>query len=288
MISVIILHHNKAEYSRACLLSLLHSSARPLEIINVDNGSRDATSGVLAEWEIAAREFGIETQRLNYLENIGAVRGRNEAMRIARGDYFVFLDNDTIIAQQNWLELSQHFLEADEKRGIAAMKLLFPWSPFDIECCGAAVSPRGRVQYLGRGEERDSMQAPQQIQCAISAAWMMPRRVYETIGELDEIYSPVQYEDLDYCYAARKAGFEVWTLPSVEIFHFEHTTTAGSGDINFKYVTAKNSLIFKQRWSTLFALENATTEEAAQWRVLPKRNIESVDWQSLISRNKSS
>ena len=285
MISVIILHHNKAEYSRACLQSMLHSSARPVEIINVDNGSRDATAGVLDAWEISAHDAKIETRRLNFAENIGAVRGRNEAMKIARGEYLVFLDNDTIIAQQNWLELSQQFLEADKKRGIAVMKLLFPWSPFAIECCGAAISPRGRVQYLGRGQARDSIQAPQQIQCAISAAWMMPRRVYETVGELNEIYSPVQYEDLDYCYAARQAGFEVWTLPSVEIFHFEHTTTAGSGDINFKYVTAKNSITFKQRWSTLFAEENAATEAAAQWRVLPKRNIEEVDWQSLIPRN---
>lgn len=282
MISVIILHHDKAEYSRACLQSLLHSSARPLEIINVNNGSRDATAGVLDEWETAAQQAGIETQRLNYPENIGAVRGRNEAMKIARGEYFVFLDNDTIIAQKDWLETSQQFLEADPKRGIVAMKLLFPWPPFDIECCGAAISPRGRVQYLGRGQARHAMQAPQQIQCAISAAWMMRRSVYETIGELDEIYSPVQYEDLDYCYRARGAGFEVWSLPSVEVFHFEHTTTSGSGDINFKYVTAKNSITFKQRWSTLFAEENATTEEAAQWRVLPKQDIEAVNWQNLI------
>jgi GT2 family glycosyltransferase len=99
---------------------------------------------------------------------------------------------------------------------------------------------------------------------------------------LDEVYSPVQYEDLDYCYRARQAGFEIWTCPGVEIFHFEHTTTAGSGDINFKYVTTKNGLTFKQRWSERFARENATTEDAAQWRVLPKHGIEEVDWRALI------
>jgi GT2 family glycosyltransferase len=282
MISIIVLHHNKAEYSRACLHSLLQTSSRPLEIINVNNGSADATAEILDTWQSAARAAGIETQRLDFPTNIGAIAGRNAAMQTARGAYFVFLDNDTLIFQDDWLEKLRAFLEEDENRGIVAPKLLFPWEPFAIECCGAAISPRGRVEYSGRGAARDSLQAPQRIQCAISAAWMMPRRVYEAIGGLDEIYSPVQYEDLDYCYRARQADLEIWTCPSVELFHFEHTTTAGSGDINFKYVTTKNGLTFKKRWGEHFVRENATTEDAAQWRVLPKRGIEDVDWKKLM------
>jgi GT2 family glycosyltransferase len=281
MISLIVLHHNKSEYSRACLHSLKRSSFRPLEIINVDNGSTDATAGVLDAWRDSACEDGIATQRLDFSTNIGAISGRNEAMKVARGEHFVFLDNDTLIFQSDWLEKLCAFLEEDKTRGIVAPKLLFPWKPFAIECCGAAISPRGRVEYWGRGAERDSLLQPQRIQCAISAAWMMSRRVYETIGGLDEIYSPVQYEDLDYCYRARAAGFEIWTCPSVELFHFEHTTTAGSDDINFKYVTTKNGLTFKRRWSEHFARESATSEEAAQWRVLPKHGIEAVDWEKL-------
>ncbi len=203
-------------------------------------------------------------------------------MKIASGDFFVFLDNDTLLVQADWLQEMQRFLEADSRRGIIAPKLLFPWTPFDIECCGAAISPSGRVEYSGRGKPRHALQNPQQIQCAISAAWMMPRCVYETIGGLDEIYSPVQYEDLDYCYRAREAGFEIWSLPTVEVFHFEHTTTAGSGDINFKYVTAKNAVTFKKRWGAQFKKENVTTEAAAQWQTLPKRAIEDLDWRELI------
>jgi GT2 family glycosyltransferase len=283
MISVIVLHHDKAEYSRACLHSLLVSQARPLEIINVDNGSRDDTARVLDEWEKRAESENIETRRLNFATNIGAVEGRNAAMQIARGEHFVFLDNDTLIFQSDWLEQLRAFLDADEKRAIVAPRLLFPWPPFEIECCGAAVSPRGRVEYIGRGAARESVREPRQIQCAISAAWMMPRKIYEQVGGLDEIYSPVQYEDLDFCYRVRESGWEVWTLPSVELFHFEHTTTAGSGDINFKYVTTKNGLTFKKRWSAHFENENATTEEAAQWRVLSKRGIEDVDWRDLVA-----
>jgi GT2 family glycosyltransferase len=282
MISVIILHHSKARYSKACLISLLQSTARPLQVINVDNGSTDDTAKVLSEWEKIARAKGIDVATLPQTENIGAVRGRNIALEQSAGDYIVFLDNDTLIFQPQWLDDLREFLETHPSCGVVAPKLLFPWQPFAVECCGCALSPQGRVAYLGRGAERNSATSPQPIQAAISAAWMMPRAVYEKLGGLDEIYSPVQYEDLDYCYRARAAGFEVWTDPAVKLFHFEHTTTAGSGDVNFRYVTSRNALTFKKRWKSTFEVEAGTENANYAWQQLPKLGIEDVDWERLI------
>lgn len=281
MISIIILHHNKADYSRACLDSLLNATARPLEVINVDNGSRDATPTLLDDWERRAGELGIETKRLRYSANIGAIAGRNNAMAVATGDFLVFLDNDTVVVQPRWLEQLRGFLTAHPGAAIVTPKLLFPWEPYSIECCGCGVSARGRIQYIGRGEARDSVTEPFEIQCAISAAWMMPRSVYETLGALDEVYSPVQFEDLDYCYRARAAGFTVHCAPETEIYHFEHTTTAQSDDINFRYVTTKNGMTFKARWESVFREEHGPSDEAAQWKILPKHGIEAVDWETL-------
>ena len=282
MISVIILHHSKARYSQACLVSLLQTTPRPLQVINVDNGSADDTVKVLLEWQETARAQGIEVLTLPQTENIGAVRGRNVAMEASTGDYIVFLDNDMLICQPTWLDDLRSFLESHSSCGIVAPKLLFPWKPFLIECCGCAVSPQGRVAYLGRGEQRDSVIDSQQIQAAISAAWMMTRGVYEKLGGLDEIYSPVQYEDLDYCYRARAAGFEVWTNPAVELFHFEHTTTAGSDDVNFRYVTSRNALTFKKRWKSTFEAETGMENANFTWQQLPKFGVDEVDWEQLI------
>ena len=280
--SVILLHHNKVDYSRACLVSLLATSARPLQIINVDNGSSDGTDALLDEWQQEARARDIEVQTLRYAENIGAVRGRNVALEVATGSHLAFLDNDTIIAGADWLQELASALDARAEIGVVAPKLLFPWAPYSIECCGCAVSPQGRIQYLARGEARVARSQPMQVQCAISAAWLMKRALVEQIGVLDEAFSPVQYEDLDYCYRARAAGWQVWTAPNVEIYHFEHTTTAGSDDINFGYVTAKNGVLFKKRWGQTFAAEAGTTEAEAMWQSLPKKEIRELDWRALL------
>lgn len=280
--SLVILHHDKAAYSRACLQSVLCCSARPLQVVNVDNGSGDQTPQILQEFAAEAASLGIQVENLRFETNIGAVAGRNEALKVASGEFIAFLDNDTLIAQSDWLEKLAYFLEVTTDCAVVVPKLLFPWAPHDIECCGAAVSPRGKIQYLGRGEARGSRNEKCEIQCAISAAWLMRRAVIEAIGVLDEAFSPVQYEDLDFCYRARAAGWTIWSAPDVEIFHFEHTTTAGSGDINFAYVTAKNGVLFKKRWGAMFETENGPSEAEANWQTLPKMAIEEIDWRALL------
>lgn len=283
--SLVILHHDKAAYSRACLESVLRSSARPLQVINVDNGSSDQTPQILEQFQAEAAPLGIHVDTLHFDSNIGAVRGRNEALQVASGQLIAFLDNDTLIAQNDWLEKLAFFLEFTTDCAVVVPKLLFPWAPHDIECCGAAVSPKGKIQYLGRGQARGAIDENRELQCAISAAWLMRREVVEQIGALDEAFSPVQYEDLDFCYRARAAGWTVWSAPNVEVFHFEHTTTAGSGDINFAYVTAKNGVLFKKRWGATFASENGPSEAEAGWQTLPKVTIEELDWRALLPPN---
>ncbi len=282
LVSLVLLHCNKAAYSRACLRSLLHCSHRPLEVINVDNGSHDATPQVLEDWQHPAREHNIASQTLSFDLNIGAIRGRNEAMAQAGGEFIAFLDNDTLIAQPDWIERLLRFLDENPRCGVVAPLLEFPFEPRLIECAGVGISAQGRVQYIGRGEPSHSLSEPFQAQALISAAWMMRRSLIEQIGMLDEAFSPVQYEDLDFCYRAREAGWECWVEPRARVLHFEHTTTAGSEDINFRYVTTKNGLLFKKRWQHLFEREDGPSEAQTAWKTIEKKSIEDIDMECLL------
>jgi GT2 family glycosyltransferase len=105
----------------------------------------------------------------------------------------------------------------------------------------------------------------------------MRRAVYEEIGPLDEAYNPVQFEDIDYCYRARQRGWRVLYEPSVEMYHFENVTTAGSDDIPFKRQTIKNGLLFKRRWWEQIQRDATLPDEAARWLPLPRKNVEEVN-----------
>lgn len=282
LVSLVLLHCNKAAYSRACLASLLRGSHHPLQVINVDNGSRDDTPQVLADWQAQAHSCGIECETLRFGSNIGAILGRNEAMARAKGEFIAFLDNDTLLSQRDWIERLLSFLQANPRCGIVAPLLQFPFEPFAIECAGVGISRTGRVQYIGRGELPQSLSQPFQAQALISAAWLMRRSLIDEIGMLDQAFSPVQYEDLDFCYRARQKNWECWVEPRARLLHFEHTTTAGSQDINFRYVTAKNGVLFKKRWAQTFAHEDGPSEAETAWREMEKKSLEEVDTERLL------
>jgi GT2 family glycosyltransferase len=283
LVSVIVLHHNKAAYTQACLRSLLRTDAAPFEVIAVDNGSTDATPQVLEAFQREAAPRGIECRILRNATNVGAVTGRNQAMAGARGEFFVFMDNDVLVKDRDWMTRLRAKLDRDPRIALVSPKLLFPWEPYLIECAGCDVSPHGRVGYAGRGEPRDAprFNVERTVPCVISACVMFRRQLVDEIGMLDEAFNPVQFEDIDFCYRARAAGYQIVYTPEVEMFHFEHVTTGGSADINFKYVTVKNGMLFKKRWQHVFQHDGGPPDEALQWKQLPKKTIEEVNLEKL-------
>lgn len=278
MFSVIVLSYNKRLYTERCLRSLLASTARPLEIWVVDNGSTDGTVEFLKAFREEAAAQGIEVALILNPTNVGAVRGRNQALEKVRGEYIAFLDNDVVVRRRRWLEGLRAALEAEERNGIVGPKLLFPWPPYPIECAGCEVTVGGRVVYRGRGRPREALEynEPRECPCLISACWLMRRAVYEELGPLDEAFSPVQFEDVDYCYRARQKGWRVLYEPRVEMYHFENITTAGSEGIAFKRLTIKNGLLFKRRWWEQIQRDATLPDEAARWEPLPRRGVEEV------------
>lgn len=278
LISLIILHHNKVNYTRFCLDRLLLTRYRPLEVWLVDNGSTDGTREVLDAFAERAAGQGIRVEQIWNEDNRGAVTGRNQALQRVRGDYVAFWDNDIAVRDRDWADKLRAVLEEEKRNGIVSPKLLFPFPPYAIEFAGGAVSVGGRVQYLGRGAPREAPEynRRREVQCVISACILIRRRLIEEVGLLDEAYNPVQYEDIDYCYRARSRGWRVLYEPTVEMYHFEHTTTAGSADLNFKYLTIRNGLRFKRRWRKMFASEGGPPDQAVQWVELPKKGVEEI------------
>lgn len=276
--SIIILACNKAYFTERTLTGLLETTWPDVEVILVDNGSEDNTREVFNAFEVSARSRGWQVRQILHDENVGAVAGRNCAMEQVTGDYVVFLDNDVVIGMRSWLERLTGKLTADPTIGVLGPKILFAAPPHNIQCAGCLVGREGRVTFGGRGEDRNTpaYAVARNVPCLISACWIMPRAVMDTVGELDMRFHPVQFEDIDYCYRIREKGWRCVYDPEVFVYHYENVTTDGTPGINYRYVTVKNGVRFKNKWREQIAKDKGPEDATMEWRDLPTTALDQI------------
>ena len=278
MISLVIPSLNKLTYTSRCLDSLLLTMGVEFEFVIIDNGSTDGTPDYLLDFRRRAAQLGIGVTVVLNDRNVGACTARNIGIGLCGGTEIAFLDNDIVLRDRHWLATLHATLTAEERTGGVIPKLLFPFPPFAIEHAGIGISPSGTVGYLGRGAERDdpAFNQPRALQGAASACVLVKRAVLDAVGVFDEIFNPVQYEDLDLFYRMRAGGFQLRYEPAAEMYHFENVTTDNTPQINFKYQTIKNGLEFKRRWRAMFSQEDGPSDESLRWAELPRRRIEEI------------
>ena len=116
-LSIIIPHHNGEELLHNCLQSLLnHISIQDFEIIIVDNGSIDNSAAKAKEKFPLINLLRSET-------NLGYSGGCNFGAKNAKGEYIIFLNNDTLHTK-NWIEELISFLDKNPQAGAAQPKIL--------------------------------------------------------------------------------------------------------------------------------------------------------------------
>ncbi len=269
--SIIMLAHNKSRHTRLALTALLETNWNRVQVILVDNGSTDNTRTVFHDFEDHAHERGWTADLLLFDENIGAVAGRNRAMEMMQGELIVFMDNDIVVGMRSWLRRLARILAADPAIGVLGPKIVFAEPPHNIQCAGCVVCRGGRVDFRGRGRPfaDPEFNRRTEVQALISACWIMPRRVVDQVGMLDMRFHPVQFEDIDYCYRVREAGYKAVYTPEVYFYHFENVTTDGTPSLNYRYLTVKNGLKFKRKWHHMFSRENGPDDSSVTWQDIP-------------------
>ncbi|OGV69500.1 MAG: hypothetical protein A3K19_33225 [Lentisphaerae bacterium RIFOXYB12_FULL_65_16] len=252
--ALVILAHNGVEFSERCVRSLLGASDLPAELFLIDNGSTDCTPELFRRLAPEVRAAGVRLHTWRNEENKGCSAARNEAWAKVTVPYTVFMDNDTAVCTRDWLSRFERLMTGDPGFGILGPKLIYPYVPHPIQCAGVNISRLGRIAFMGRGRARRDPRHSEsrRVHALISACWIMRTDLRERVGYLDELFHPVQYEDLDLCLRAREAGFAMAYTPDVEIYHFEGITTASLGDQAYRSTIARNSQKFRQRWHPVF------------------------------------
>lgn len=242
-VSIIIPVFNKVEYTLRCLQALEANTPKELqyEVIIIDNGSTDATPELLASLE------GDVTVVRND-RNLGFARACNQGARVARGDYLVFLNNDTE-PQPGWLNaLLARAL--DEKTGIVGAKLLFPDGK--IQHAGVAIANDLTAgvdltpyhMYSRAPGDLDAANRPKDLQAVTGACMLVMKPLFDVVGGFNEAYYN-GYEDIDLCFRVRSLGYRVVYEPKSTLVHHESV----SGPERFKKVQ-DNVVLLNAYWSS--------------------------------------
>lgn len=255
---IVIPVYNQLDYTRACLASLAAHTAYPHRVLLVDNGSTDGTPEFLATAPYAPECL----QVLRNERNLGFTRAANQGLRVADARYVVLLNNDTTVLA-GWLTGLIGTAESDDRIGVVGPRTLNP-ATGRIHNVGGLVFYQGRTALpWGQGALRGDLRFQQVLDCQYieGSCMLIKRRVIETIGLFDEVFSPGYYEDSDYCFRAREAGFRCVFSPLSEIYHYASVTaSAMEHDGRGLSVSARrNEQVFRARWAHRFAAEPEVT-----------------------------
>lgn len=243
-VSLITVNYNQAEETCALLQSIRQQDYRAVEVIVVDNASRENPEALF-------RERFPEVLFLRSEKNLGFAGGNNLALPHATGDYLFFVNNDAELTYGAILYLLDVF-NKQPKAGIVSPIIFYmpreQDAPFIIQYAGMTpVHPlTGRNRIILNGETyRRQFFEPVQTAYAHGAAMMIPRRVLDEVGPMSEDFF-LYYEELDWCERIRRAGWQVWMQPQAHVFHKESLTVGKLGTLKTFYLT-RNRILFMRR-----------------------------------------
>jgi GT2 family glycosyltransferase len=255
-VSIVIVTWNAFAYTRQCLESLRELTDHPdYEIIVSDNGSIDGTLDYLRQLhDIRLIENG---------RNLGFVAGNNAALETIEANRDVLLLNaDTEVQDPNWLQNLQSTAYSRDDIGLVGCRLRFPDGR--LQHVGSYMPKASFRGQLVGGNEKDIHQYPadQEVDSVIFACVYIKRALLDAIGPLDDDYFSY-FEDTDYCYKAKLAGFKTYYCSSVAITHHHNTSTRENGVSMWGMYHASRE-IFKEKWQQHLLEEQYSME--VSWR----------------------
>ena len=219
-VAIVICTRNRHELLRVCLESLERTSYRNWEAVIVDNGSDDPES-IRYLQTVRHRVIPIP----NSLEGFSYARLNNEAVRRIDAEYILFLNNDTVVLKPEWLS---QMVGWAQRQGVGAVgaRLLFP---------DGHIQHAGVTHGLYKGMAGPSFKrlpswdngymslARTNRNCAAvtGACLLTPRKLFMKLGGFDERTFKVAYNDVDYGYRLRAAGYRIVFCADAELTHHE-------------------------------------------------------------------
>ena len=255
LVSIIVPNTNSYKLIKKCVESILEISSYPnFELIIIDTKSTDEK--VLSFYESKLIKTS-NTQILQWKDKFNFSKVCNYGAHNAKGDYLIFLNNDTEIIQNDWIELLLGFASQKEV-GMVGCKLLFPNKT--IQHAGVVLSKDDIAfhPFYGKNPYVDIFSNVyisniRNTSAVTAACSMVSRKKFEKVGGFNEELV-ITYNDVDLCLKLLDKGYKNVYNPYVELYHHESMSVGKintSDRDNQELIRATEYM--KKRWAEYLA-----------------------------------
>jgi len=245
-VTIIIINWNGLNDTIKCLDSLKKIKYKPIEIIVVDNGSKNKE-----EISVISEKYP-EIRTIVNKENLGFCKANNQGVEIAlknKTDYILFLNNDTKVHPE-FLNILINYFEKNKK--IGALSPIIKYSNSDRVWFGGVKFslPLGGFILNNKSTKLNKDNKAYDTDYISGCCFLTKSSILKEIGMFDESYF-AYYEDADLSFRIKKKDYQLKIVPNSII---EHEKSASAGERGSKklsplqsYLFARNAIIFGKK-----------------------------------------
>jgi hypothetical protein len=236
MVSVITVNYNNTQVTLELLSSLYKHETADVEVIVVDNASRENPLPLI-------QALFPQVKCVRSEKNLGFAGGNNLGIAAATGDYFFFVNNDTEFTAPIICKLVAE-IKHDKRVGAVCPRLVYPNG--ENQFIGfTSINPlTGRNKCLTTNPNKT--EEPRIKSTYVhGAAFIIPREVYEQIGNMPEHYF-LYFEELDWSAAIGRMHRNIHVLHNCTLVHKESQTVGKVSELK-SYFMSRNRLLFMRR-----------------------------------------
>ena len=240
-ISIIVVTYNNLDYTKLCLESIIKNTGYPnYEIIVVDNASKKDTVEYI-------KAFGSKHQNVKLKlndENLGFARANNRGFRESRGEYIVFLNNDTIVTP-GWLHRLLQYLHQNPSTGMVGPVTNSIGNEAKID---VSYNNLADINTYAAYRAKDYSGRAFKIEVLALYCCMISRELFESVGCLDERYRIGMFEDDDLAMKIKQKGLNLICAEDVFIYHFHGASLRKLSAEKYERIFTENKRRYEDKW----------------------------------------